>query len=350
MVRILVCLALCAQLAHAEDITIYTDVTLQRRATPRARALLAITAGETVELLAETDGWLKVRARGKVGWVPRDSTVELITEPPPIELAALLPPEPDPEVVEEEAPEAPRTLDVQLAAGLTVMTQGFRTSDLDESYNLGVTLATLALRTGYTRAITARIQLGAELAYAVRKALPGIRGTDPETGDAVTTPFAIHDASLLALFGYDTGPVVVLARAGVRAHAFEVADAEDELANPSRIPSESRIAPVLGAGLAIPHVTSRLGLAFAVDAFVARTTQTPGQEDGTKADTRGLDLESALTYRWHPGLDVRVTYALGIAATDFGAPDPMSARAHAGTAITRLDVAHGVTVGIAKGF
>jgi hypothetical protein len=43
-------------------------------------------------------------------------------------------------------------------------------------------------------------------------------------------------------------------------------------------------------------------------------------------------------------------YTLGITATDFGAPDPMSARTHAGTSVARFDVAHGVTVGIAKGF
>ncbi len=358
MVKLILSLVLCVQLAHAEQITIYTEVSLHRRPSTRARSLLAITAGETAELLAETDGWIKVRVRGKVGWLPQDSIVEVIAEEPAkatIDLAALAPLEPDPEPpaeepAEEENPDPPRTLEIEVGAGLTVMTQGFRTTATDENYNLGVTAATLALGVGYTHRIDDKILLGAELAYAYHKALPGIRSTDPETGDPITTAFAIHDASLRFVFEYDLARIVLLARGGLQYHSFQIADVDDEVANPSRMPSEIRLAPTLGVGLAIPHVTPRLGLRFVTDGFFATTTQTPGQEDGVKADARGLDVETALTYRWHPRLDVRVTYTLGIAATDFGAPDPMSARTHAGTSVARFDVAHGVTVGIAKGF
>ena len=350
-----------ASLAHAEEVTIYTDATLQKRASSRSTALLAIEAGETADLISQKNGWIKVRVRGQTGWIPQESMVEL-DEPEPEEVATASEPEPVEEqvdeVVEEAIVEPERTVDIQIAAGLTVITQGFRTTGAtttSDNYNLGVTAATLALAGSYTHRLRDDLVVGAELAYAYQKALPGIRNADPETGDAITTAFSIHDASLRLVAGYDLqrpSGLVLLARAGVRYHLFQIAGAQDPVTNPSMIPSEIQLSPTLGAGIQIAKVTSKLGLRFVVDTFVAgtRVKQTPGQEDGVKASARGATLQSALTYRWRPGLDVRVTHDFGITMLEFGAPDPMSVRMHVGNSVSRLDVVHMLTVGIAKGF
>ena len=359
-------IVLASRVASAEEVTIYTDATLQKRASSRSTALLEIEAGEQADLIAQKDGWSKVRIRGVTGWVPQDSMVEVIVEEPPPEVAVVeepaleAEPEAEPEAaIDEVAVPAPtvRRIDIQLAAGLTVITQGFRTTgaSTSENYNLGVTAATLALAGGYLHRVRDDLVVGAELAYAYQKALPGIRSTDPETGEAITTAFSIHDVGVRGVVGYDLqrpSGIVLLARAGVRYHLFRIARVADPAQNPSMIPSEVQISPTLGVGVSIARVTSKLGLRFVVDTFVVgtRVVQTPGQEDGVSASARGATLQSALTYRWRPGLDVRITHDFGIAALDFGAPDPMSARTHAGTSVARFDVVHSLTVGIAKGF
>ncbi|MDQ3337975.1 MAG: hypothetical protein M4D80_22660 [Myxococcota bacterium] len=353
---------LASRSASAEEVTIHMEATLQKRASTSSTALLAIEAGERADLIAQKNGWVKVRVRGVTGWLRQESMVEVILEEPVVDVVDVAAVEEAPAVEEVDEPtvveaEVERRVDLQIAAGLTVITQGFRTTgaSTSDNYNLGVTAATLALAGGYTHRLRADLVVGAELAYAYQKALPGIRQTDPETGEAITTAFSIHDVGLRGVIGYDLqrpSGLVLLARAGVRYHLFRIAGVGDPTQNPSMIPSEVQISPTLGVGIAIPRITSKLGLRFAVDTFVAgtRVVQTPGQEDGVKASVRGATLESVLAYRWRPGLDVRVTHAFGIAALDFGAPDPMSARTHAGTSVARFDVVHTLTVGIAKGF
>ena len=360
-------IVLAADAAHAEEITVHANVAMHKRASTASPALLSIEAGEAADVIGERDGWIKVRIRGLTGWIPQDSTIEVLPEEPP-PAVAVADEEPqeaeEPQVdepVEVEAAaetEAERTVDIHVAAGLTLINQGFRTvggTMVTDNYNIGVTAATLSLSGGYMHRLRDDIVIGSDLAYAYQKALPGIRHTDPETGDAITTAFAVHDIRLAVVGAYDlqrASGLMLLARAGVRYHLFQITDVQDPTANPSRIPSEIQISPTLGLGVAMPRVTSKLGLRFVVDTFLAGTKikQTPGQEDGVDATTRGMTLQSAITYRWKPGLDVRFTHDFSIAAVDFGAPDPTSARMHSGTSVARFDVVHTLTVGIAKGF
>ena len=62
---------LCAQ-ASARPLVVDDTQPMRSRATRRSTAVLTIDAGTTVELLAERDGWLKVRVRGRTGWIPHD--------------------------------------------------------------------------------------------------------------------------------------------------------------------------------------------------------------------------------------------------------------------------------------
>jgi opacity protein-like surface antigen len=358
--RLALCLsiALAARTARAEEVTIHEDVTLYKRASRGSTALLSLEAGESADVIRQREDWIEVRVHGRKGWIPEESTIELIPDEPEetaeAEPEAEVVAEPEPEPVEEAAPEQ-RTVEVQLAVGLAVIEQGFRTSTVGDNYNIGVTAAALALSGGYTHRLRDDLVIGGELAYSYQKALPGIRNTDPESGDAITTAFAVHDAGLSAVVGYDlqrASGLMILARAGVRYHSFQIADVRDPAANPSRIPSEIQISPTIGAGIWIPRVTSKLGLRFVLDTYLAGThvEQTSGQEDGVDPKTRGARLQSALAYRWRHGLDVQLTHQVDVAMLELGAPDPNSARMHAGDSVARFDIVHVLTVGVVKGF
>jgi hypothetical protein len=324
VVRILaLSIVLAATTAAADEVTIQTDVALHRRATRRSATVLTLAAGESADAIAHRDGWIKLRVRGHTGWVPEASLIEILPDEP-------VPPPPQaPEVAEPEpiAPPPPperraAAAVVAVAAGLTVITQGVRAPD--NNYNLGVTAATASLAGAYTHRLRDDLAITAEAAYAYHRSLPGIRATDPETGEAITTPFAVHDLDVQLALARATRGVVLIARAGVRTHRFAIA------ANPSQVPSELRVAPTLGAGLAIPRVAERLGLRFVLDTHLA------GTYTDAMATARGAALQTTVSYRWKPGLDVRAGHEVDLSILDFGA------------AIARYDVVHMLTVGVAK--
>lgn len=248
-------------------------------------------------------------------------------------------------------------VDVHVAAGLSVRTQGFRSlgGDAPSAYNIGVTAATLALAGGYLRPLRDGYVVGGELSYTHQKALPGIRTTDAASGEPVTTAFSVRDASLRASGGYTLrSHITLFLRLGLRYHFFDIHDVQDPAANPARLPSEIQLGPTLGVAVAHDRLTSKLAAKVALDTFSrgvgTSTKQTPGQEDGVHAHATGASLATTLAYRWKPNLDVRFAHELQIVALDFGARDPMSARPHVGMSNRRFDVTHAVTIGLAKAF
>jgi hypothetical protein len=328
---------LCAR-AHAETLVVDETVPLRSRATRRSAAVLTIDRGTTVDLLAERGGWLKVRVRGRTGWIPHDRSDE--PDDTPVD---------EPSEIDDEP--SPRAFAVEVAAGLGVVMQGFRTRGgapaEPDNYNLGITTAALTLACGYTRRAGDAL-VGVELGYAHQEALPGIRQTDPATGDAVTAAIAIDDASARLVAGYELDHahgLAVFARAGVRSHRLEIAE------NPGRIPSERQLSPTLGAGI-VSRATSALELRLRVDTFLAgtRTRQTAGLEDGVQANTIGGTLQAGAEYRFNDVLALVTSYGLEVVSLDFGAPDPTSARVHAGRSVSRVDIAHMLTIGIATGW
>jgi hypothetical protein len=323
-------IVLACPLARAETVTLHSDASVHSRASEPARQVLTLPAGERVDVIAQRDGWLRVRARGRTGWISREHVSELDQ----------------------------RALEVAVTAGLSVLTQGLRTTGSaasDDNYNIGLTAATLAIAGRYASRRDRDTLLGVELAYSYRTALAGIRHVDPQRGQATTTAVSIHGASARVVLGYvlhESMQLVVAARAGVRYHQFRIDGASDPAINPSRIPSELQLSPTIGVELVAGELASKLGLGLAVDTHViaVRTRQTPGQQDGTRANASGATVQATLAYRWRPDLDLRVAHEIGLTRLDFGAPDPMSARVHGGTAVTRFDVVHSLTLGIARRF
>ncbi|NVB81536.1 MAG: hypothetical protein HOV81_24290, partial [Kofleriaceae bacterium] len=89
-----------------------------------------------------------------------------------------------------------------------------------------------------------------------------------------------------------------------------------------------------------------------LDAMVvgASVTQTKGLEDGASPSAKAVTLEAGITYKWKPKMDLQATYDLNYAGIDFGAPLATSQRGHMGTAVSRTDIFHMVTFGLAMPF
>jgi hypothetical protein len=110
--------------------------------------------------------------------------------------------------------------------------------------------------------------------------------------------------------------------------------------------------PTLGVALAIPRLTPTLGARASLDTMFlgASRTQTANLEDGASPSSKAVWVGLALTYKWKPDMNLEGAYNLAYATTDFGAPVATSQRLHTGTAVSRTDIYHAVTFGIAKAF
>ena len=109
--------------------------------------------------------------------------------------------------------------------------------------------------------------------------------------------------------------------------------------------------PTLGAALAIPQLTDKIGLRFTLDTmlFGASITQTKGLEDGASPSITAIVLGTGVLYRMK-AFDLQAAYDLNYMGIDFGAPLAASTRVHMGTNVKRTDIFHQITFGIAKGF
>ena len=108
----------------------------------------------------------------------------------------------------------------------------------------------------------------------------------------------------------------------------------------------------IGAALSLPRLTSKIGIKFALDAilFAAAVKQTVGLEDGASPSVKAVVLGTDFTYRVSKAFDVVAVYNLSYMSIDFGAPVAASMRNHMGTNVSRTDLFHTITFGIAKGF
>lgn len=264
----------------------------------------------------------------------------------------------EPEDDGETGPKVKGQIDVRGRLGVTIIQQGLRTvggaaiDDRPDNYNLSTSAVTVALGGAYLRPYKKAYVVGGELAIDIAKAVPGIKV------DAMnTTGITVYNVNARAMFGKDfkrKSGMTVFGRLGFRYYSYQIGNVEDLAKNTAKLPSEIVRAPTLGASLAIPKLTDKIGLRFSLDAvlFAANMVQTEGLEDGDAAKVKGVLGGIGFTYRWKPSMDINATYDLNLMKYDFGKPIATSMRGHAmdATSITRSDVFHGVTVGVAKAF
>ncbi len=252
-----------------------------------------------------------------------------------------------------------REIDAGARLGVMFIQQGMRTvggsANFPDTYNLGTSAAAISLGGGIMYPFGKSMVFGGEANLDYAKTLLGgvsVPGTKVQEGISLTT------FSLRASAGYDLhkkNGMTVLGRLGYRYQAFLVDGYNDPAKNPANLPQETFAAPTLGAGLAIPRLTDKIGLAFTLDTvlFGASVSQTRGLQDGTTPSAKAAFVGAIFTYHWKKDMDLQGTYNLDYASYNFGAPstDPnLNKRMHTGTDVTRTDIFHVVTFGIAKGF
>jgi SH3-like domain-containing protein len=244
-----------------------------------------------------------------------------------------------------------REIDLRARAGVSIIQEALRTAGNTTvlppaNYNLASTAAVLALGGQYLMPYQADYVLGAELAYDYNKA-----GGVAFMGQ--TTSFAYNNFNLRFEGGYDlhkSNGMTVLAHLGYKYQSFLVSNVSNLTTNTEKIPSEVFKGPTIGAALWLPRLTPKIGLRGSLDVIVAggSVTQTKNLEEGTSPSGKAADLGVQFTYRWKPGLDLQATYDLNYAGMSFGAPLATSQQMNTGTSVSRTDIFHTVTFGIAK--
>ena len=247
-----------------------------------------------------------------------------------------------------------RQIDVRGRLGVTIIQQGLRSNGattVPDNYNLNTSAVTVALGGAYLRPYGKKLMLGGEANFDLAKAVPGIKAPNNQN-----TGITLYHLNARAMVGYDMkrkSGMMVFGRLGLRYQSYQVSDVKNLTKNTALLPSEILTAPTIGAALALPRLTQKIGLRFSLDAVLAGASlkQTKNLEDGNKQSAKGAILGAGLTYRWKPNMDIQANYDLNYTKYDFGTPLATSMRGHMGTgAVKRTDVFHGVTVGVAKAF
>jgi hypothetical protein len=255
-----------------------------------------------------------------------------------------------------------RTMDLRARVGVTLLSQGFRSAGglaaVPDNYNVGTSAVALSLGGGVLFPYGKNYVLGGDLAYDLNKAVPGIfydpdgpMGSMPGQNIGVT----VHNLNVRLLAGYDLhkkNGMTMFGRLGYHYQSFLVADVKDFTKNIAKLPSEIYKAPSIGAALAIPKLTDKIGIRVSLDAvlFGASVQQTKNLEDGANPSAKSVCLGGMFSYQWQKKMALQGTYDLNYASFSFGAPIANSMRGHTGTAASRTDIFHTVTFGITYGF
>lgn len=261
--------------------------------------------------------------------------------------------------IDEDSEDAPagkrvRHIDAKARLGVTIMQQGMRTANggegLPNNYNLTTSAATIALGGTFLFPMKERLVVGGELAFdaAANTGITVMAG-------APATKIKLYNLNARAVLGYDLrkkSGMMVFGRLGLRYESFQVSDVGDLTKNVGKIPSEIVTAPSIGAALALPRLTDKIGLRFSVDTvlFGASVKQTKRLEDGANPTAKGALIGTGLTYAWKKTFFIQATYDLNFFRKSFGAPVEGSNRQHMGMASARTDVFHQATVGVVRAF
>jgi hypothetical protein len=259
-----------------------------------------------------------------------------------------------------------RSIDVRARLGLTFIQQGMRsqgstfmgTGFNPDNYNLGTSALTLNLGGSYYRPYSKDYIIGGEFAYTYGKTVFGgvfadVDGNGGQPG--VNIGLALHQVDLRLAAGKDfhkPSGLAVFARLGFRYQGFLIDNVTDMAKNPAKLPSEVMKAPTIGAAIAIPHLSGKLGLKAWLDGIIAgaSVTQTTGLEDGKSASVKAACVGATVTYKWKKDMDLQAGYELDLTSVDFGAPVAGNARGHTGSDVSRKDYFHILTFGITRGF
>jgi len=257
-----------------------------------------------------------------------------------------------------------RQIDVTARMGLMFIQQGMRTQGstnlkVPDNYNINTSSVTLSLGGGIAMPFKKKYILGGEATYDYSNTLFGGVFYDPD-GKAgpmpgVNTKLALHNINVRGMAGIDLkkkSGMAFFGRLGYRYQSYLVAGYSNPAKNPGKIPQEIMKAPTLGVAMIMPTLTKKIGLRVTLDTILlgASLAQTKGLEDGTAPTLKAVTFGTGVTYRWKKNMDLQATYDLRYTGINFGPPSMQSTRGHMGTNVSRTDLFHMVTFGVAKPF
>jgi hypothetical protein len=245
--------------------------------------------------------------------------------------------------------------------GLMFLQQGLRTTGSmvpkwPDNYNLGVSSVMLSLGGGILIPRGNKL-FGGEVTYDYAKTLLGGVYFDNKDDQVPATNIGLtwHNVNVRLLAGVDfkkKSGMTLFGRLGYHYQGYLVSDVTSMTANPAKLPSEVVKAPTIGAALAMPRFTEKIGLKFSLDAIVfgSSVSQTLGLQDGTSPSAKAVDVGLVANYRFKKTFDLQLAYDLHYMGINFGAPLASSTRGHMGTSVARTDIFHMLSFGIAKPF
>jgi hypothetical protein len=130
--------------------------------------------------------------------------------------------------------------------------------------------------------------------------------------------------------------MIVFGRLGYHYDSFQIDDVSDFTKNTAKIPNQIISGPTIGAALAVPRLTSSVGLRASLDTmlFGGSLQQTKNLEDGTGPSAKAYFFGTGVTIHWKPKMDLQGNIDVGFTSLSFsGAPPATSMRGHTGTGI-----------------
>ncbi len=254
------------------------------------------------------------------------------------------------------APEGHKAREIRTDArvGFSSIGESFRSDGTGTlaNYKLGSAAFAIAVGGSADWKYGANYRIGAELGYQMGKATPGIRYNDGT--NAADIGFTTHDVDARLKAGYDLhkpSGAVIWGHLGYHYGMFSVDNVGDLTKNLAHIPSEILSGPTIGAAIDLPKLTDKLGARAAADLlYPGSRTQTKGLEDGASSSVLAAFMTATVSYQWKSDITLDAGYRLGWASTTWTGAAPDSTRGTGSTTAARSDLAHTVSVGIAKSF
>ncbi len=188
-----------------------------------------------------------------------------------------------------------------------------------------------------------------DLGYTYGVAVPGIKYNDGTTVSKIG--YSTQALDVGAGFGYIVGNrqgVTLVGRLGYHWDHFAVKNVGDTAANPARLPSENFQGPTIGAGINVPKLTSKLGLALHANAMplLAKRSQTQGLEDGASSKATAIFSGLRLSYAWKDSWIIKGQYQYTYGKTVWNGLAENGNRGHMATKAARADQAHAIILGL----
>lgn len=346
---------------------------LKQRPGEAAETLVELAVGDEVEVMGRKGRWVRVRVRGRLGWVTRTTIaasdregeswgddastedadpIDLIAMPDATDASADLEADRDPDGGPDRARARLGHRGLELAAeaglGLSTYSRQFSSDGASALGGYRVTAGSMAASaSGLARIHIGVLFVAARASYATSIGVPGIRFQNEDGEVSEPNGFQIHRVLAAVELGATLGqshPVRIAAKAGYRVGYFVLSDVQE---NPGLLARE-RLSG-LEIGVNASTAISREILVSADLSWIpsASLDQTVNLEDGMESEVWAISGGARASYLIDDRNAIDVGYQGRRVKYDFSG---QSTRQFDVTSARRKDIHHAFVVGVARAF